>query len=58
MLLLLLEAVLYELIGAFLLDIVIEPGQVEFVHAEADEVEEGLDVVEWSGERVYLVLAD
>ena len=35
---LLLEAVFYELIGACLVDVVLEPRQVEFIHTEADEV--------------------
>ena len=38
--------ILYKLICASLLDIIVEPRQVELVHAEADKVEEGLDVID------------
>ena len=40
------HSILYELICASLLDIIVEPRQVELVHAEADKVEEGLDVID------------
>jgi len=46
-----------ELVSARLLNVIIEPGEVELVHAEADEVEEGLDVIDGRGVRVKLVLA-
>ena len=49
--------VLYKLLCARLLDVVIEPGQVKLVHAEAHEVEEGLDVVDWRRVRVHPVFA-
>ena len=40
------HSVSYELFCACLLNIVIEPRQVELIHAEADKVEKGLDVVD------------
>ena len=40
------HSILYKLICASLLDIIVEPRQVELVHAEADKVEEGLDVID------------
>ena len=40
------HSILYKLICASLLDIIVEPRQVELIHAEADEVEEGLDVID------------
>ena len=49
--------VLYKLLCARLLDVVIEPGQVKFVHAEAHEVEEGLDIVDWGRVGVHPVFA-
>ena len=42
----LLQAILDELIRARLLDVIVEPWQVELVHAEADKVEEGLDIID------------
>ena len=52
-----LHPVLDELLCARLLDVVIKPRQVKFVHAEAHEVEEGLDVVDWGRIRVHPVLS-
>ena len=49
--------VLNELLCARLLDVVIEPGEVELVHAEAHEVEKGLDVVDWGCVGVHPVFA-
>lgn len=46
-----------ELVCACLLYVVIEPGQVKFIHAEADQVQKRLDVVYWTCVRVQLVLA-
>ena len=46
-----------ELVCACLLYVVIEPGQVKFIHAEADQVQKRLDVVYWTRVRVQLVLA-
>ena len=40
------HSVSYELFSACLLYVVIEPRQVELIHAEADKVEKGLDVVD------------
>ena len=37
------HSILYKLICASLLDIIVEPRQVELVHAEADKVEKWLD---------------
>lgn len=46
-----------ELVCACLLDIIVQPRQVELIHAEADEVEERLDVVDWTRIRIQTVLA-
>ena len=40
------HSVSYELFSACLLNVIIEPRQVELIHAEADKVEKGLDVVD------------
>ena len=46
------HSVIYELLCASLLNIVIKPRQVELIHAEADKVEKGLDVVDRGRIRV------
>ena len=46
------HSVRYKLFGACLLYVVIEPRQVELIHAEADKVEKGLDVVDWGRVRM------
>ena len=50
------HSVSYELFSARLLYVVIKPRQVELIHAEADEVEKGLDVVDRGRVRVQIVL--
>ena len=44
--------VLYELVCACLLDIVIEPRKVKLIHAEANQVQERFDVIDWSRIRM------
>ena len=51
------NAVRDELIRACLLDVVIEPGQIEFVHAEAYQVQKRFDVVNRHRIGVQLVLS-
>ena len=51
------HSVLDKLLCARLLDVVIKPGQVKLVHAEAHQVEERLDVVDWGRVGVHPVLA-
>ena len=53
-----LEAVFYELIGACLVDVVLEPRQVEFIHTEADEVKQRFDVINRSSCRMHVELPD
>ena len=51
------DAVRDELIRARLFDVVVEPRQVELVHAEANQVQKRLNVVDGCRIRVQLVLA-
>ena len=51
------NAIRYELIRAGLLNVIIEPRQVEFVHAEADQVQERFYVIDRHRIRVQLVLS-
>ena len=51
------DAVRDELIRARLLDVVVEPRQVKLVHAEANQVQKRLNVVDGCRIRVQLVLA-
>ena len=55
---LLLEAVFDELIGACLVDVVLEPRQVEFIHTEANEVEQRFDVINRPSCRMHVELPD
>ena len=50
--LVLLCSVSYELVCACLLDIVIEPRKVKLIHAEANQVQERFDVIDWSRIRM------
>ena len=52
------HSILYELISAGLLDIVIKPGQVKFIHAKADKVKKRLNVINWCGIWMQLVFTD
>ena len=52
-----LDSVLYELVRACLLDVIVEPWQVELIHAETHQVQERLDVVDWRCIWMYLVLS-
>lgn len=51
-----LDSILDELVGACLLDVIVEPGEVKLIHAETHQVQEWLDVVDWRRVRMYLVL--
>lgn len=51
-----LYSVLYELVRACLLDVIVEPGEIKLIHAEANQVQEWLDVVDGGRVRMYLVL--
>ena len=55
---LLLEAVFYELIGACLVDVVLEPRQIEFIHTKADEVKQRFDVINRPSRRMHVELPD
>lgn len=54
----LLQTQLNELLGVFLVQIVLQPGQVELVEAKADQVQESLDVIYRKCGRIHFVLAD
>ena len=54
----LLESVFYELIGTCLVDVVLEPRQVEFIHTETDEVKQRFDVINRPSCRMHVELSD
>ena len=45
------------MISAKLIDVVVEPGQIETIETEANQIEERLNVVNGSGSRVHAKLA-
>lgn len=54
----LLETGVNELICRRRVDIVLKPGQVELVHAETEEVEQRLNVVDRAGSWMHIELSD
>lgn len=50
------RSIRYELVRAGLLDVIIEPREIKLVHAEADEVQERLNVIDGRRIRMQLVL--
>ena len=52
----LLESIFDELVCTCLIDVVLEPRKIEFVYAEADEVEEGFYIIYRTCCRVHIEL--
>jgi tetrahydromethanopterin S-methyltransferase subunit G len=46
-----------KVIRAKLIDVVVEPGQIETIETKANQIEERLNVVNGSGSRVHTKLA-
>ena len=54
----LLESIFDELVCACLIDVVLEPWEVELIYTEADEVKERFNIIDWSGCRVHVEFAN